>query len=158
VAEEEHRRRAGRLVGGDEVAPEEWPDAEEPEEVGRDDAESHADEARTLKDLAEARNQAETLAYSTEKTLGEHRSMLDEETAQTIETRIEELKGVLDSSDPAEIRVKSDALMESAHALAQKIYEQAQAEQPAPANGSTDSDDEVVEEADYEVIDEEAKQ
>ncbi len=124
------------------------------------DAEAHADEARTLKDLAEARNQAETLAYSTEKTLGEHRESLDEETVKTIESRLEELKGVLDSSDAGEIRAKSEALMESAHALAQKIYEQAQAEQPAASNGdtATDSDDEVVEEADYEVIDEEAKQ
>ncbi len=124
------------------------------------DAEAHADEARTLKDLAEARNQAETLAYSTEKTLGEHRDSLDEEIVKTIESRLEELKGVLDSSDAGEIRAKSEALMESAHALAQKIYEQAQAEQPAASNGDTaaDSDDEVVEEADYEVIDEEAKQ
>ena len=124
------------------------------------DAEAHADEARTLKDLAEARNQAETLAYSTEKTLGEHRESLDEETVKTIESRLEELKGVLDSSDAGEIRAKSEALMESAHALAQMIYEQAQAEQPAASNGDTaaDSDDEVVEEADYEVIDEEAKQ
>ncbi len=121
------------------------------------DAETHAGEARQLKDLAEARNQAETLAYSTEKTLGEHRESLDEETAKTIESRLEELKGVLDSSEASEIRAKSEALMESAHALAQKIYEQAQAEQPAASNGS-DSDDEVVEEADYEVIDEEAKQ
>ncbi len=124
------------------------------------DAEAHADEARTLRDLAEARNQAETLVYSTEKTLGEHRESLDEETVTTIESRLEELKGVLDSSDAGEIRAKSDALMESAHELAQKIYEQAQAEQPAAANGDTaaDSEDEVVEEADYEVIDEEAKQ
>ena len=124
------------------------------------DAEAHADEARTLKELAEARNQAETLAYSTEKTLGEHRESLDEETVKTIESRLEELKGVLDSSDAGEIRAKSEALMESAHALAQKIYEQAQAEQPAASNGDDggDADDEVVEEADYEVIDEEAKQ
>ncbi len=126
------------------------------------DAEAHADEARTLKDLAEARNQAETLAYSTEKTLGEHRESLDEETVTTIETRLEELKGVLDSSDAGEIRAKSEALMESAHALAQKIYEQAQAAQSTASNGdsadSGDSEDEVVEEADYEVIDEEAKQ
>ncbi len=123
------------------------------------DAEAHAGEAHALKDLAEARNQAETLAYSTEKTLGEHRESLDAETVQTIESRLEELKGVLDSTDAAEIRAKSDALMESAHALAQKIYEQAQAEQPAASNGSTsESEDEVVEEADYEVIDEEAKQ
>jgi molecular chaperone DnaK len=120
------------------------------------DAEEHADEARTLKELAEARNNAETLVYSTEKTLGEHRESLDEETVSTIETRLEELKAVLDSSDAAEIRTKSDALMQAAHQLAQKVYERAQAEQPAASNGDS-TEDEVVEEADYEVIDEEAK-
>jgi molecular chaperone DnaK len=131
------------------------------EEVAKmmSDAEAHADEARSLKELAEARNQAETLAYSTEKTLGEHRDSLDEETITTIESRLEELKGVLDSSDAGEIKAKSEALMESAHKLAESIYAKAQAEQPAPgaASANGDSEDEVVEEADYEVIDEEAK-
>ena len=100
------------------------------------DAEAHADEARTLKELAEARNQAETLVYSTEKTLGEHRESLDEETVTTIEARIEELKGVLDSSDAGEIKAKSDALMEAAHKLAEAVYAKAQAEQPAPGAGN----------------------
>jgi molecular chaperone DnaK len=131
------------------------------EEVAKmmSDAEAHADEARSLKDLAEARNQAETLVYSTEKTLGEHRDSLDQETVKTVESRVEELKGVLDSSDAGEIKAKSEALMESAHKLAESIYAKAQAEQPAPgaASANGDSDDEVVEEADYEVIDEEAK-
>ena len=123
------------------------------------DAEAHADEARRLKELAEARNGAETLVYSTEKSLGEHRDSLDEETISTIETRLEELKASLDGSDAGEIRAKSDALMESAHKLAQAIYEQAQAQQATTASGDgASSDDEVVEEADYEVIDEEAKQ
>ncbi len=124
------------------------------------DAEAHADEARRLKELAEARNSAETLVYSTEKSLGEHRDSLDEETISTIETRLEELKASLDGSDAGEIRAKSDALMEAAHKLAQAIYEQAQqAQQATTASGDgASSEDEVVEEADYEVIDEEAKQ
>ena len=52
--------------------------------------------------------------------------------------------------------------MEAAHKLAQAVYEKVQAEQaasqPSAGNGDGASDDEVVEEADYEVIDEEAKQ
>jgi molecular chaperone DnaK len=127
------------------------------------EAESHADEARTMRELAEARNSAETLVYSTEKSLREHRESLDEETIGTIESRIEELRGVLDGSDAGEIRAKSESLMEAAHSLAQAVYQQAQAQQAQQAqsqaaNGDTGSDDEVVEEADYEVIDEEAKQ
>ncbi len=124
------------------------------------EAESHADEARQLRELAEARNSAETLIYSTEKSLREHRESLDEETVGTIESRIEELRGVLEGSDAGEIRAKSESLMEAAHQLAQAVYQQAQAQQASAQapNGDAGSDDEVVEEADYEVIDEEAKQ
>ena len=125
------------------------------------DAEAHADEARKLRELAEARNNAETLVYSTEKSLAEHRDKLDEETITTIESRVEELKTALDGSEAADIRAKSDALMEAAHKLAQAVYEQVQAQQQAGAAAGGDgaaSDDEVVEDADYEVIDEEAKQ
>ncbi len=134
------------------------------EEVERlvKDAEAHADEAHRLRELAEARNQAETLVYSTEKSLAEHRETLDEETVGTIEERIEALKAVLDGEDAGEIRAKSDELMQAAHSLAQAVYEKVQAEQAASqtaagGDGGT-SDEEVVEEADYEVIDEEAKQ
>jgi molecular chaperone DnaK len=125
------------------------------------DAEAHAEEAHALRELAEARNQAETLVYSTEKSLAEHRDSLDEETVKAIEERVEALKGVADGDDAAQIRAKSEELMEAAHSLAQAVYEKVQAEQaaaqPTAGNGSG-SDDEVVEEADYEVIDEEAKQ
>ncbi len=126
------------------------------------DAEAHAEEAHKLRELAEARNQAETLVYSTEKSLAEHRDSLDEETVITIEQRVEALKAAADGEDAAEIRTKSEELMEAAHKLAQAVYEKVQAEQaaaqPSAGNGEAASDDEVVEEADYEVIDEEAKQ
>jgi molecular chaperone DnaK len=124
------------------------------------DAEAHADEARRMKELAEARNQAETLLYSTEKSLKEHRESLDEETIAQIESGMEEVKSVLDGDNAAEIRAKSESLMEASHRLAQAVYEKVQAEQQATAgatagDGTSASDEEVVEEADYEVIDEE---
>jgi molecular chaperone DnaK len=123
------------------------------------DAEAHADEARRLRELAEARNQGETLIYSTEKSLKEHRESLDEETISTIEGRIEELRGVLESDNAGEIRAKSEALMEASHKLAEALYQQAQAQTAgATSTNGGGSDDEVVEEADYEVIDEEARQ
>ena len=134
------------------------------DEVGRmiREAESHADEAHKLRETAEARNQAENLLYSTEKSLKDHRDALDEETISTIESRAEELRAALDGSDVAEIRSKSDSLMEASHSLAQAVYEKVQSEQTASTstagNGEPTSDDEVVEDADYEVIDEEAKQ
>jgi molecular chaperone DnaK len=137
--------------------------SEEVEQMIRE-AEAHAGEARTMRELADARNQAEQLAYQTERTLKEHRDKLDESDASTIEGRIMELKQVLESSDVNEIRTKTDALQEASQKLAEAVYAQATAQQQAAAgaqdggNGASASDDEVVEEGDYEVIDEEAKQ
>jgi molecular chaperone DnaK len=122
------------------------------------DAEAHADEARRLRELADARNAAESLAYQTERTLKEHRDKLDESDASTIEGRVMELKGVLESDDVNEIRSKTEALQEASQKLAEAVYAQATAsQQSAPAGNGAEggSDDEVVEEADYEVIDEE---
>jgi molecular chaperone DnaK len=122
------------------------------------DAESHADEAHKLRELADARNMAEQLAYQTERSLSEHRDKLDEADASTIEGRIMELKGVLESSDVNEIREKTNELQQASQKLAEAVYAQATAQQAQSAtggNGAESSDDEVVEEGDYEVIDEE---
>jgi molecular chaperone DnaK len=123
------------------------------------DAEAHADEARRLHDVADAKNDAETLAYQTERTLKEHRDSLDEAEASTVEGRIMELRQALEGDDVSDIKAKTETLQEAAHRLAQTVYASAQQSQAADAsaggNGAADSDDEVVEEADYEVIDEE---
>jgi molecular chaperone DnaK len=126
------------------------------------DAEAHADEARRLRELADARNQAESLVYSTEKSLRENRESVDADTISTIESRMAELRTALDGSDVSEIRSKTESLMEASHRLAQAVYEKVQA-QGAPTgttagDGASKNGDEVVEEADYEVIDEEARQ
>jgi molecular chaperone DnaK len=122
------------------------------------DAETHADEAKRLHELAEAKNNAESLVYATEKSLKDHREKISESDASTIEGRIMELKQVLDGSDVGEIRAKSDALTEASHVIANVLYQQAsQSQAGAGGDASSVSDDEVVEEGDYEVIDEEAK-
>jgi molecular chaperone DnaK len=144
-----------RIEGGSGLA------EEEVERMIRE-AEAHADEARQMRELAEARNQAETLIYSTEKSLKEHREALDDETVSTIESRLEELRTALDGSDASAIRTKTEQLMEASHKLAEAVYQRVQADQTAGAaatggDGASTSDEEVVEEADYEVIDEEAK-
>ena len=121
------------------------------------DAEAHAGEAHRLREVADAKNNAEALAYATEKSLKEHRESLDEGEASTIEGRIMELRTALDGDDLAEIRAKTDALQEASHKLAEAVYAQATAAQSAPSgggNGAEPSDDEVIEDA--EVVDEEA--
>src|SRR5919197_2655283 len=91
------------------------------------DAEAHAEEAHRLRELADARNHAESLAYQTERTLGEHREKLDPAEAATIEGRIMELKGVLESSDVNELREKTEALQQASQKLAEVLYVQATA-------------------------------
>src|SRR4051794_18132834 len=121
-------------------------------------AEAHADDARKLRESVDVKNNAETLAYSTERSLKEHRDKLDESEASTIEGRIMELRQALQSDDLADIRAKTDALQESSHKLAEAVYAQATAQaQASGGNGEPTADDEVVEEGEYEVVDEEAK-
>jgi molecular chaperone DnaK len=122
-------------------------------------AEAHADEARKLREVVDAKNDAEQLAYQTERSLKEHRDKLEESEASTIEGRIMELRQALQGDDVAEINAKREALQEASHKLAEAVYAQAtaQAQASAGGNGATTPDDEVVEEGEYEVVDEEAK-
>ena len=130
------------------------------EEVSRmvAEAESHAEEAHRLRELADAKNAAEQLAYQTDKALAEHRDKLDPSDAGTIEGRVMELRQALETNDLADINAKAQALEQAAQPLAQAVY--AQASQQAASGGasgdggSANGDDEVVEDADYEVIDE----
>jgi molecular chaperone DnaK len=73
-------------------------------------AESHADEASRLREAADTKNLAETLAYQTERSLSEHRDKLDESEASTIEGRVMELRQALEGDDLAEISAKTGAL------------------------------------------------
>ena len=125
------------------------------------EAETHAEEAHRLREAADTKNLAETLAYQTERSLSEHRDKLDESEASTIEGRVMELRQALEGDDLAEIRTKMDALQESSHKLAEVLYAEAAQQAQASAGGgngeSSDSGgDEVVEEGEYEVVDEEA--
>jgi molecular chaperone DnaK len=123
------------------------------------EAEAHADEAHRLRELADAKNHAEALAYQTEKSLKEHREQVGEADASTIEGRIMELKQALEGNDLADIRAKTDALTEASHKLAEAVYAQATTAQAQSSQSSDDghAGDEEVEEAEYEVVDEEAK-
>ena len=134
-----------------------------PNEVDRmvHEAEAHADEAHKLHELAEAKNTAEQLLYATERTLKEHRDKLSSDDASNIDGRIEELRKAVEGSDVGEIRGKTEALQEASHKLAEAVYAQASAQAQASAGssegGQAGADEEDVEEADYEVIDDDEK-
>ncbi|MGH3026826.1 MAG: Hsp70 family protein, partial [Gaiellaceae bacterium] len=117
-------------------------------------AESHADEAHRLRESADTKNMAETLAYQTERSLKEHRDKLDEAEASTIEGRVMELRQALEGDDLADIRAKAEALQEASHKLAEAVYAQAtaQAQASGGGNGTSSAEDEVVEDAEYEDV------
>jgi molecular chaperone DnaK len=120
------------------------------------DAESHSEEAHKLRELADARNEGESLAYQIERTLSEHRDKIEESDASTIEGRVMELRQALEGTDVTDIRAKTEALQEASRTLADAIYAQASAQASSPPSGDgAASEDEVVEDADFEVIDEE---
>src|SRR5689334_22798567 len=95
------------------------------------DAESHADEDRRQRELAEARNVAENAAYQAEKQLGELGDKVDQSNKEEIEAAIKDVRDSLGSEDAAEIKAKSDALQAAFQKVSEQIYAQAAQEQAA---------------------------
>ncbi|MEO0362626.1 MAG: molecular chaperone DnaK, partial [Pseudomonadota bacterium] len=123
------------------------------------EAEENAEVDKKRKEGVEARNHAESLVHSTEKSLAEHADKIDDETKSTIEAAVGELKTALEGDDAEEIKAKTQALTESAMKLGEAIYksqmEEAQADDgDAPDGGETASkkDDDVVVDADFEEV------
>jgi molecular chaperone DnaK len=100
------------------------------------DAESHADEDRRLRELAEARNNGENAAYQAERQLKELAEQIDESSKSDIEQRIKDVRDSLQSEDAAEINAKAEALQTAFHAVSEAMYQRAQ--QQAAANGGGD--------------------
>ncbi|MGH2838158.1 MAG: Hsp70 family protein, partial [Thermoleophilaceae bacterium] len=122
------------------------------------DAESHADEDRRQRELAEARNNGENAAYQAEKQLGELGDAVDESSKKEIEEAMKAVRDVLESDDAEEIRAKTDALQQAFHRVSEQMYAAAAQQQAeASGNGAPDGDgagggddEEVV---DAEVVD-----
>jgi molecular chaperone DnaK len=117
------------------------------------DAEAHANEDKTRREEAEARNQADSVIYQTEKTLKEHGDKLSETDRKQVEEALQEAKDALKGSDVGAIRRTSEQLMTASQKFAEVMYEQARGQQPDSAQtGSGSSGDDVV---DAEVVDDE---
>ncbi|MGZ5419998.1 MAG: Hsp70 family protein, partial [Solirubrobacterales bacterium] len=124
------------------------------------DAESHADEDRAARELAEARNVAENAAYQASKQLGELGDKVDESAKSEIEAAIKEVRETAESDDVGAIKSKTDALQASFQKVSEQIYQQAASDDAASpdgasANGGGDSADEEEEVVDAEVVDDE---
>jgi molecular chaperone DnaK len=124
------------------------------------DAEAHAGEDKKKRELIEARNQADGLVYTTEKSLEEHKEKIDAETRGKIESALEDLKKAIEGDDAEAIKAKTEALAQASHKLAEAMYAQAQQEggeggQEAAAEAGGEKEDVV--EAEFEEVDEDKK-
>jgi len=121
------------------------------------DAEANADSDKQRRESVEARNQAETLIHSSEKSLEEYGDKVSEEERNEIELAIATLKETMenDDADPAQIKGQSEVLATASMKLGQAMYEAAQ-DEAAESDAAADAakDDEDVVDADFEEIDE----
>ena len=93
------------------------------------DAEVHAEEDHARRERIETRNQLDSLVYSTEKSLSEHRDDVDAETATSIEAALEKAKQTLESEDLEALKAVTEELTQASHKLAEAMYARAAKEQ-----------------------------
>ncbi len=132
------------------------------EEINRmvKDAESHAEEDKKKKALAEARNNLDSLIYMTEKNLGEYGDKVDSSEKANIDNALQEARKTLDSDDVDTIKSAADHLTQVSHKLAEAMYakasetaqEQAGAEEAGKGQESEKKPDEDVVEAEFEEV------
>ncbi len=120
-----------------------------------DDAKDHADDDKKKREETEVRNAADTLIYTTEKTLEENREKLPASDVEAVDKALEEVRKAVKDGTVAEIEEATQGLTKASHALAEMLYKQASAEKPptdgeAPPAGGNDKEGDVV---DAEVVD-----
>lgn len=103
------------------------------------DAEAHAAEDRKRKETVEARNQLDTLIYSTEKNLKEYGAELEGSVKENIEAALKKAKEVMESQDAEAMRKAAEELSQSSHKLAEAMYAKA-AQQTDKKDGPADSE------------------
>ncbi|HEV2452462.1 MAG TPA: molecular chaperone DnaK, partial [Streptosporangiaceae bacterium] len=116
------------------------------------DAEKYAEEDRKRREEAETRNRAETLAYTTEKFLGENSDKVPEDVKSEVEASIAELKKTLEGTDTDAIRAATEKAAQVSQKMGSAIYAQAQAENAQSAGPSGDGQ-EAGPEGEEEVVD-----
>ncbi|MBV2142084.1 molecular chaperone DnaK [Falsochrobactrum sp. TDYN1] len=122
------------------------------------DAEANAEADKQRRDAVEARNQAESLIHSTDKSLKDYGDKVSAEDKQAIEDALAALRTAVEGDNAEDIKAKTQTLAEASMKLGQAMYEAAQASEEAGAQGDeqASSNDDVVD-ADYEEIDDDKK-
>ena len=131
------------------------------------EAEEHSEEDKQRRQRVEARNQLDTLVYSTEKTFDEHKEKLDPESIGKLESALAEAKKALEGDDLDAMKAATEALTQASHKLAEVMYQQqagGQGQGPGPGaqagagdqpgGGAAGSSDDEVIDAEYVETDE----
>ena len=128
------------------------------------EAQSHSDDDKQRRKVAEARNQADSLVYGTEKNLAEHGDKIPEDEKTTITDAIANVKKAMEGEDPAAIDSAAQSLTTASHKLAEAIYKKttasASGEPSTPGEGNggeAPPTDEKVVDAEFEEVDKEKK-
>jgi len=129
------------------------------------DAQAHTDEDKKRRKTAEAKNQADTLIYQTEKNIREHGDKIAAEDKTKVEEAVAALKKAMEGTDPEAIESATQALTTASHKLAEEMYKAASAS-AAPGSGTgatgetgageTKTDEKVVD-AEFEEVDKDKK-
>jgi molecular chaperone DnaK len=129
------------------------------------DAEAHAEDDRKKRDLVDARNQADSMIYMTEKSLKEHGDKVDEAAKSAIEAAVTKTKTAMEGDDAAAIKTAIEELQQASHKLAEAMYQQAgagagaagaEAGGPGPESAGAQPEEDVVD-ADFTEVKEEKK-
>ncbi len=137
------------------------------------DAEAHAEEDKREKEKVEAKNEADSLIYTTEKSLKDYGDKISEDDRKKIEEAVSNLKSVMESGSPDDIKAKIEELKQASYKLAEEVYKnvnQQQGAEGAAAEGAAAGGEQSgeqgasseekesgdsVEDVDYEVVDDE---
>jgi molecular chaperone DnaK len=109
------------------------------------DAEAHAADDKTRRDLIDARNQADSLAYAAEKTVNEHRDRLAATEVAAMEAKIAAVRDAVKGEDLAVLTRASGELQKASHAMAEQLYKQSQANAANAAASAKNTDNDVKE-------------
>jgi molecular chaperone DnaK len=129
------------------------------------DAQAHTDEDKKRRKTAEAKNQADSLIYQTEKNLSEHGDKIAAEDKTKIEEAVATLKKAMEGTDPEAIESATQTLTTASHKLAEEMYKKASASAAAGSGttaegsngaGETKTDEKVVD-AEFEEVDKDKK-
>jgi molecular chaperone DnaK len=130
------------------------------------DAEAHAEEDKRRRELVEAKNNADALIHTTERTLNESGDKVPQSDREAAQQAIQALKDTLGSEDAGQIKAKTEALAQVSMKLGEALYKAQQAEQAGagdggstsggPSHGAAGGNDKVVD-ADFEEVDDQKK-